>query len=434
MPHRWSGWPWVVCATFGAGAVAFLAMTPSPGRRDATDGPAVRLGTLEAKIGQLVSLPTAAAADGALELVDAWTGGSFESPICVAVPADGSDRIFVVERTGKIVVRKKQRSAEAPPPAKTVIDLGALFDKRAIEEGQGGLLTLAFHPQFQSNGRFFVFYGTGNPNFRAVVAGYRMSAADPDVADPKSAQIVVSVPKLHASHYGGGLAFGPDGKLYVGLGDSATPDDPDNVGQDVRQLEGKILRLDVDGAGAPYQVPPDNPWAKSGGGVRGEIWAYGLRNPWRFSFDRETGTLWEGDPGQKTREEINVVPRAGNLGWAIMEGSMPTPGRPPPRPAPTDLVAPVFDYGREMGNCSIGGVVYRGQRCATIRGQYLFSDYMKGQIFVLPLDGTGTRTTGAPRVLAKCESCASINEDGQGELYFCALDDGKVLTLRPKAP
>ena len=434
MPHRRSGLPWVVCAVFGVSAVAVLAWTA---REDRPSSPR-NLGHLDATLDHLISLPTAAAADEALEFADAWAGATFESPICVAVPADGSDRVFVVQRTGKIVVRKKQRSADAPPPAKTVVDLGQFFDKRAIEEGQGGLLTLAFHPQFKSNGRFFVFYGTGNPN-KAVVAGYRMSAADPDVADPASGQVLLSVPKLHAAHFGGGLAFGPDGKLYVGLGDSGTADDPDNIGQDVRRLEGKILRLDVDAggnAGAPYQVPPDNPWANSGNGVRGEIWAYGLRNPWRFSFDRELGTLWEADPGQKTREEVNVVPRAGNMGWAIMEGASPTPGRKAPQPRPTDLVGPVFDYGRDMGNCSIGGVVYRGQRCASIRGHYVFTDFMreKDNVFALPLDASGTRTTAGPRVLGTIAGCPSINEDAQGELYFCSLEEGKVLTIRPKRP
>jgi glucose/arabinose dehydrogenase len=424
MRHRSSGLAWAVCAVFGAGAIALVAST---GGSPAAEGD--RIGATPEPV---FSLPAAAAADDAFEFTDAWPGATFDSPICVAVPADGSDRVFVVQRTGKILSRKKQRSAEAPPPAKEVIDLGSLFDKRAIEEGQGGLLTLAFHPQFKSNGRFFVFYGTGNPN-KAVIAAYKMGP-DGEVADARSAQVLLSIPKVHAAHYGGGLAFGPDGKLYVGLGDSGTKDDPDNIGQDVRKLEGKILRLDVDTPGAPYTVPPDNPWAASGKGVKGEIWAYGLRNPFRISFDRDMGTLWEGDPGQKAREEINLVPRAGNLGWAIMEGSTPTPERPAPPQRPPDLVGPVFDYGRDMGSCSVGGVVYRGQRCASIRGHYIFSDFMKPErnVFALPLDASGKTTTGAPRVLGDVGSCCSINEDAQGELYFCALEDGKVLTLKPK--
>ena len=373
----------------------------------------------------------ARAADEALEFADAWTRATFESPICLAAPADGTDRLFVVQRTGKVLVRRKQRGTEAPPPAKTFLDLSAVAGRYA-DDGHAGLLTLAFHPQFKSNGRFFVFYGVGAPSAQAIVASYRVSAADPDAADPASARVVLSVPKPHSSHFGGGLAFGPDGKLYVGLGEHAEENDPDDVAQDVRALEGKVLRIDVD-AGTPYTVPADNPWAKAGQGVRGEIWAYGLRNPWRLSFDREKGTLWAGDPGQHDREEIDVVPRGGNLGWAVMEGGIATPKRPPPARAPDGLVRPVFDYGRDVGKCAIGGVVYRGQRCASVRGQYVFADFSAGRLFALPLDTSGLRVTGAPRALGEV-ACCSIDEDAQGELYFSALEDGRVLTLRPKAP
>ena len=388
--------------------------------------------TLPLWVAAALCAPAARAAEPALEFADAWTGATFEAPVCVAAPADGTDRLFVVQRTGKVLVRRKQRGDEAPLPAKTFLDLGSLLG-RAADEGHAGLLTLAFDPGFRTNGRFFIFYGVVSPTARAVVASYRTSATDPDAADPASARIVLSVPKPHPLHYGGGLAFGRDGKLYVGLGDHAMENDPDDVAQDLRTLEGKVLRLDVDG-GAPYAVPSDDPWAKAGNGVRGEIWAYGLRNPWRISFDRETGALWTADPGQKTREEVDVVPRAGNLGWAVMEGASPTPGRTPPKPPPTDLVGPVFDYGRDLGSCSIGGVVYRGQRCASIRGQYVFSDYGAEKVFALPLDAAGTRATAGPRVLGKVGSCCSIDEDAQGELYFCSLDDGRVLTLRPQAP
>jgi glucose/arabinose dehydrogenase len=372
----------------------------------------------------------ARAAEG-VAFQDAFPGATFENPVCVASPDDGSDRVFVAQRGGKVLVFKKWRGAGPAPTAKTFLDISALQSADAIDEGQGGLLTLAFHPQYKTNGRFFVFYGTGKPNpNQAVVASYKASASDPDKADPASAAIVLKVDKMHAAHYGGGLAFGGDGKLYVGLGDTgmkvdpATPKESDFLSQDMRRIEGKVLRLDVD-SGGPYQIPSDNPWATAGPGVRGEIWAYGCRNPWRLSFDKKTGTMWLGDPGQQRMEEIDVVPRAANLGWSIREGSLPLTAGEQPR----DYVKPAYEYGRDVGRCAIGGIVYRGQRCPTWKDHYVFSDYTSNKVFALPTDGT--KVTGGVKTVGDVNACCSINEDASGELYFCDLDDNRVLTMVP---
>ena len=373
------------------------------------------------------AVPVAFAAGSGVEAREAWPGIAFEKPIQVAYPKDGTDRLFVLQRTGKIMVAKKYRGIAPVPTPKVFLDLTSLASADVIERGMGGLLSLAFHPDYKTNGRFFVFYGTAAP-YQAVLASYKVSA-NPDVADPASGKVILSVPKVGFRHYGGGLAFGSDGYLYVGIGDQAAEFDSANVAQDVRSLEGKILRIDVNApsGGKAYGIPTDNPWAAAGGGVRGEVWAYGIRNPWRLSFDREKGNLWYGDPGGKQREEIDLVPRGGNMGWPIMEGTKP--GRAGAGDA-SRIVAPVYDYGRDVGSCCIGGVVYRGQRCPTLVGKYVFSDYMTAQVLALDLDASATKASGHALV-AKCENVASIDEDAQGEIYLCGLDDDKVYTLAP---
>ncbi len=377
----------------------------------------------------------AQAADSSVVLAEAWPGVKFDKPICVSYPKDGSDRVFVALRAGKVAVVKKWRGGAQPvPQPKTFLDMTSLIDPDVVEI-QGGLLSLAFDPNYRQNRRFFVFYGGGNVQKpMAIVASYRANAANPDVADPSSAQVLLTVPKVGAQHFGGGLAFGPDGHLYVGLGESGKLNDPESIGQDVRRLEGKILRLDVNSTapGLAYGIPADNPWAKAGQGVRPEIWAYGVRNPWRLSFDRETGNLWVGDPGQRQREEIDIVRRGDNLGWAMIEGSVPLA----PGADPSKYVKPVFDYGRELGNCCIGGVVYRGQRCPGLRGSYVFTDYMKGWVRALTLDPTATRVTGQREIASMpsvpaAEWICSVDEDAQGELYLCSLDNDSIYTLVP---
>jgi glucose/arabinose dehydrogenase len=367
------------------------------------------------------------AADATVDFPDAWPGVTFDKPTCVAHPGDGTDRLFVVQRGGKIVSIAKYRGVEPVPQPRPFLDLSALFPADLLESSQAGLVNLAFHPDFKTNGRFFVFYGTGNPP-RAELVEFR---ARGETADPASRKVLLSVPKKGNQHYGGGLAFGPDKMLYVGLGDSGEKDDPQGLGQDLKTLQAKILRIDVDrGGAAPYAIPADNPFVGAGGGARGEIWAYGVRNPFRISFDRTTGALWMGDPGQRGREEVDVVPRGGNLGWPAKEGSQPL--RSVPGVDASRLVEPVFEYPREVGKAAIGGVVYRGQRCPTLAGQYVFTDYMNKKVFALTLDAAGKRVT-ANRVLAEIADIMSVNEDAQGELYFCVLDSDRVLTVVPKS-
>lgn len=397
--------------------------------------------------GTSAGMPAAHAAPERYAVQDAWPGVTFDTPVAVAAPKDGSDRIFVVERAGVIKVGKKFR-AGTPVAAPTVfLDIRHLQLKgEAYDTGQGGLLNMAFPPDFATSKEFFVFYaaGTGQANdpYRAVVAGYKVGA-NPNVADPASARIVLQVPKAGVLHFGGGLACGPDGTLYVGIGDSAEKDDPRQMGQDTRILEAKILRIDPRPGPQPgqaYGIPRDNPWPGGQGGVRPEIFAYGVRQPHRISVDAETGLVWYGDLGQKRKEEISVARRGGNMGWPVFEADLPlVPMRAGAKAS--DFVAPTFAYGRDgavSGNCVIGGRVYRGQRCVALRGKYVFGDNGSvwksddskgGMVFALPV--TGDAASGPAEPIAECEDIVSVDEDAQGELYFSMFATGRVTTLVP---
>lgn len=358
---------------------------------------------------------------------EAWPGVAFDQPIDLAFAPDGTDRLFVAQRGGKVLVLAKYRGTGAVPAPKTFLDVSSLIAPPCLEQGQGGLLSIAFHPAYKTNGRFVIFYGTGSGTpqdpYRSVIAGYKATG---DVADPASAQVLLTVPKRQMIHFGGGLVFGRDGMLYVGIGDTGMKDDPERVAQDTRTLEGKILRIDVTNptAAQPYAIPADNPWPAVQG-VKPEIFAYGVRNPFRMTFDRESGLLWMGDPGQKQKEEIDVVPRAGNLGWGIMEADVPLVAGA----NPTQYVAPVFAWGREMGSCAVGGQTYRGQRCASLVGKHIFADHMSGKVWALPV--ADAKATGAPEPLVDLEAVSAIKEDAEGEIYLVALDGGKVFTIVP---
>jgi len=315
-------------------------------------------------------------------------------PVYVTHAGEGSGRLFVVEQAGRIRIVQNGRVLDAP-----FLDVSA----RVLSGGERGLLGLAFHPDYRRNGRFVICY-TRQPDGATVVSAFRVSP-DPNRAAADETMLLV-VPQPFANHNGGMVEFGPDGFLYIGRGDGGAAGDPGNRAQNTRELLGKILRIDVD-HGTPYGIPPDNPFVNGGGRV--EVFAYGLRNPWRFSFDRETGELWVADVGQDEWEEIDVVRRGGNYGWRIMEGNhcfapkfvCPTTG----------LLPPVAEYGHQQGRCTIiGGYVYRGRRIPDLRGTYVYGDYCSGEIFGL--------NGGEQRVLlATGLSITSFGTDESGELY-----------------
>lgn len=318
---------------------------------------------------------------------------------------DGTGRLFVLEQDGRIRIVAVGVLAEEP--FLSIVD-------RVMSGGERGLLGLAFHPRYASNGRYFVNY-TRNGDGATVVAEYRVSANANRSVD--SERVLLVIPQPYGNHNAGMIEFGPDGHLYVATGDGGSGGDPGNRSQNRRELLGKMLRIDVDG-GEPYGIPADNPFAS--GGALPEIYAIGLRNPWRFSFDRLSGDLWVGDVGQNAWEEIDVIESGRNYGWRIMEGNhCYQPRRDCDRGG---LELPVAEYAQEKGRCSItGGYVYRGSAIPALNGTYVYGDFCSGEIFGLR-DGTQRVLTSTGLAIA------SFGEDGAGELYVVE-HDGEIYRI-----
>jgi glucose/arabinose dehydrogenase len=271
--------------------------------------------------------------------------------------------------------------------------------------GERGLLGLAFHPRYGSNGRLFVSY-TRRDDGASVVSELAVSG-DPNVASPSSERVLLVVPQPFANHNGGMMAFGPGGFLFVAMGDGGSGGDPGNRAQNRQELLGKILRIDVDRGVEPYAIPADNPFAAGGG--RPEIFALGFRNPWRFSFDRGTGRLYAGDVGQARFEEVDIVVRGGNYGWRILEGRRCF--EPATNCNRTGLKAPLLTYAHTGGRCSVtGGYVYRGRAVRTLASTYLYGDFCTGEIF-------GRRDGRSSVLLDTTLRIASFGEDEAGEVY-----------------
>jgi uncharacterized repeat protein (TIGR01451 family) len=346
----------------------------------------------------------------------------FNRPIQVTHAGDGSDRLFVVEQTGRIWIVRN--GAVSPTP---FLDLSGLV----VCCGERGLLGLAFHPDYGNNGHLYVDY-TRSGDGATVIARYTVSA-DPDLADPTSASILLTIAQPYTNHNGGQLLFGPDGYLYIGMGDGGSGGDPHNHGQNPDTLLGAMLRIDVDG-GSPYGIPPDNPYVGTGGAD--QIWAIGLRNPWRFSFDRATGDLYIGDVGQNQWEEISTqatgTPGGVNFGWRCREGTH-TYNSAPPCDDPAHLATltdPIAEYSHSEGRSVTGGFVYRGQRYPTLVGRYFYADYVEGKIWSLYQTGADPDTWSAPALeLDTGLNISAFGEDEAGELYVVGYSDGTVRRL-----
>ncbi|MGH2453725.1 MAG: PQQ-dependent sugar dehydrogenase, partial [bacterium] len=334
--------------------------------------------------------------------------GGLEAPLHVTHAGDRSGRLFVVEQAGRIRIISDGRLLVRP-----FLDISA----RVISGGEMGLLSVAFHPRFAANGRFFVNYTANGARLRTVIAEYRVSD-DPNVAG-RTERVLLEIDQPYRNHNGGLNLFGPDGMLYIGMGDGGSGGDPHDNGQRLDTLLGKMLRIDVDGA-TPYRVPSDNPFVGRAG-ARGEIWAYGLRNPWRFSFDRAGGRLFLADVGQNAWEEIDLIERGGNYGWRIMEGAHCFRAQSGCDRA--GLVLPIAEYGRE-GGCSVtGGYLYRGSRIRNLAGRYLFADYCSGLVWMLTEGPSGRWTMS--RLLDSGLRVSSFGEDQDGELYV--VDHGGAI-------
>ena len=338
-------------------------------------------------------------------LVRAFTTLPVHSPTHLGPSGDGSGRLFLAEKSGIIRVYHPARQ-----------DTGAIFidlQPQALDfRPETGLLGLAFHPGFAANGRFFVHYS--GESYRTVLSEFRVSRDDPDRADPEE-RVLLEVPQPTDSHNGGHIEFGPDGYLYMGIGDGGGPEGEPRYdhGQDLTTLLGTILRIDVDSVEEGYAIPADNPFAGNDRGWREEIWAYGLRNPWSFSFDPVSGLIWVGDVGERNREEIDLVERGGNYGWARMEGNLCRD----PEGCDDSLIPPVFEYGREEGLAVIGGFVYQGSRWPGLAGRYLFGDFGTRRLWALRRDG---EAWSSELLAVADEHILAFGRDAEEELYVLA--------------
>lgn len=341
----------------------------------------------------------------AIQLTSVAVG--FNRPIYATHAGDGTGRLFVLEQSGKIWILQDDQRTTVP-----FLDVSALISPTALTQRytEQGLLGLAFHPDYASNGIFFINYTDHGGD--SVVARYQVMPEQPQLADPGSGQIIFRQNQPYTNHNGGHIDFGPDGYLYIALGDGGSANDPLGAGQNRQMLLGTILRLDVDSA-FPYAIPLDNPFTNDAAALD-EIWAYGLRNVWRFSFDRATGDMYLADVGQNQWEELNFQPadsRGGeNYGWNVYEANTIFAGGSAP-----NHVAPFFAYSHSLGCSVTGGYMYRGSAIAGLQAAYLFGDYCTGRIWTSWRDSSLTWQT--IELMKTNMSISSFGEDEAGEVY-----------------
>lgn len=357
--------------------------------------------------------------DESYDIVEAFPELEFTRPVDLQHPGDGSGHLFVVEQRGIISAFPNDADVES---ANTFLDIEDQVDDAGNEEG---LLGLAFHPDYEDNGYFYVNYTTSDSKTR--ISRFEVSSDDSDQAVKSTEQVLLSFDQPYDNHNGGQLSFGPDGYLYIAVGDGGAGGDPEENGQDRTTLLGTILRIDVDSQedGKSYGIPDDNPFVNNDEGYREEIYAYGLRNVWRFSFDSETDRLWAGDVGQNSYEEIDIVEKGGNYGWNIMEGNHCF--SPETDCDQSGLELPIWEYDRSEGDVSItGGFVYRGPSLSGLEGKYIYADYASGRIW--SLDYSDMENPTNTELVNTGVGISSFGVDAEEELYICAFD-GKIYRL-----
>ena len=362
-------------------------------------------------------------AAGSVDLVDAFPNLQFFLPTDIQNAGDGSNRLFVVEQQGVIRAFANDAGTDVTTTFLDIID-------RVESDGELGLLGLAFHPDFATNGYFYVNYNRVKGDiWESVISRFTATGPDFLVADPSTEQILLLIDQPFANHNAGALCFSNDGYLLIPMGDGGSADDPLGAGQDLQTLLGTIMRVDVDTAenGNNYGIPPSNPFVGNASGIPEEIFAYGVRNPWRCSVDRETGDIYIGDVGQGRREEVDIVTAGGNYGWDITEGSI---CHEPFNGCDTSgLVAPIFDYPRSLGASITGGYVYRGATLTQLSGLYVYGDFISGRIFSLVYDGKAATNV---ELFDTSSNISTFGVDEAGELYFADYVSGTIFALVPR--
>jgi glucose/arabinose dehydrogenase len=366
------------------------------------------------------------------KLEKAFPALSFDRPIDLQSPGDGTGRLFVAEHRGviKVLLNSQGDTSQAKEfdESEAFLDIQ---DKVLFDNSELGLLGFAFHPDYENNGRFFVNYIADNP-LRNVISSFTVSATDPNIADPQSENIMLEIPQPHVFHNGGQIVFGPDdGFLYIAVGDGGPAGGAGGRAQDLTNLFGTVLRIDVDNpqGNLNYGIPDDNPFAGNNEGIRKEIYAYGLRNVFRMSFDIVTGKLWAGDVGEASREEVDIIEKGKNYGWPITEGF--SCFQPRSNCDESGLEKPIFDYGRKRNDGTIiGGFVYRGTTVPQLEGVYVYGDFLSGRIWGLQFDGANElRNT---ELVDSTDLClVSFGIDENNELYVVCFD-GNIYTIVPE--
>jgi glucose/arabinose dehydrogenase len=341
------------------------------------------------------------------EGINAFPNLRFNSPIGIYSADDGTNTLYVVEREG--IIKRFENEANVSE-SKIFLNITDRVDSTGGEEG---LLGLAFHPNFTENGKFYVDYT--NFSSYTVISQFTLNTSDPTIANKSSETLILAVLQPFDNHNAGQLAFGPeDGYLYISLGDGGG--DAYGNAQDKTTLLGAILRIDID-SGTPYAIPDDNPFSDNSEGYKEEIYAFGLRNPWRFSFDNETGRLWAADVGQNSWEEINLIVNGGNYGWPVLEGDHCYPSPPCDT---TGYISPIYEYSHDIGRSITGGFVYRGNNLTSLHGKYIYGDFITGDIWALSYSEGSVQSND---ILTSLDYLiTSFGVDANRELLICTTD------------
>lgn len=364
-----------------------------------------------------------------IKLTPTFENQKIKLPVSLTIPPDGSDRLFLVQQFGKITILPKDRASSEEI---TFLDF---TDRPLIQQQfEEGLLGLAFHPDYASNRKFYLYYTLQNPK-HSVLSEMQTSSDDPNRADPSTERILLEIPQPYWNHNSGNLLFGPDGLLYLAVGDGGKANDPLRFSQNTFVHNGKILRIDVDSrtGNRPYGIPTDNPFVNKPGHYP-EIFALGLRNPWGLTFHPDTQELWAADVGQNAYEEINIIRKGGNYGWSFFEATHRFMPERDDLPEDADFIMPIHEYSRKDGISITGGLHYRGSAVPALQGQYLYGDWGFGTIWALAYQGgqgDNTRIFTRPESLASFKPTAFV-EDASQELLILS-HDGRIFTISPES-